>query len=138
MSEDSLTDHFKQYFSLQRANSRQLKDIVYKIRYDVYCDEFQYEQNCPKDCEKDNFDEYSHHVLIKHLSSGRYAGCIRLVTPPAHKPSALLPFEGCCLDSIYPEKLQFIEKQGGNTLGEISRLAVHKDFRRRAGESSNY
>ena len=136
MQTESLTEHFKQYFSLQLADSKTLKETVYKIRYDVYCDELKYEQNCPKDCEKDQFDEYSHHVLIKHLSSNRFAGCSRLVTPPSHS-HFLLPFEDCCLSSIDLEKFKRLEKDGKDYIGEISRLAVHRDFRRRAGESSN-
>jgi len=137
MQAESLGEHFKQYFSLHRANTQALKDIVYKIRYDVYCAELKYEQNCPKDCEKDMFDEYSYHILIKHLSSGRFAGCVRLVTPPKSDHSALLPFEDCCLQSVDPDKIQSIEQDGKNFIGEISRLAVHHDFRRRPGENSN-
>ena len=39
MEQETLTDHFKQYFTIQRANTTELKNSVYKIRYDVYCDE---------------------------------------------------------------------------------------------------
>lgn len=137
MEQETLTDHFKQYFTLQRANTAELKDSVYKIRYDVYCDELKYEKNCPKDCEKDKFDAYSHHILIKHIASGRFAGCVRLVTPPKDNLSALFPFEECCLQSVDSVKFQEIAKDGRQYIGEISRLAVHQDFRRRKGEKNS-
>ena len=137
MEQETLTEHFKQYFTLQRAHTSELKNAVYKIRYDVYCEELKYEKNCPQDCEKDKYDTYSHHILIQHRASGRFAGCVRLVTPPEDNPDALFPFEECCLQSVDSAKFQEIAKDGRQYIGEISRLAVHQDFRRRRGEKNN-
>jgi N-acyl amino acid synthase of PEP-CTERM/exosortase system len=135
--EKTLAHHFQEYFTVQSANTAELKKAIYKIRYDVYCTELQYEKDCPVDCEKDSFDNYSKHVLITHKFSGSYAGCVRLVTPPSNNPQAALPFEVNCLPSLGTVKMEFLENEERTRLGELSRLAVPATFRRRAGEKSS-
>jgi N-acyl amino acid synthase of PEP-CTERM/exosortase system len=137
MHEISLAKHFQKYFEIQRANTLKLKNIVYKIRYDVYAAELKYEKNCPKDCEKDKFDDYSNHILVKHKSSGMYAGCVRLVSPPQSDKNLSLPFEEFCLSSVDSDKIQELNKFDRSTMGELSRLAVTSTFRRRKGELVN-
>jgi len=137
MYEINLAEHFQKYFEIQCANTPLLKSIVYKIRYDVYAAELEYEKNCPKDCEKDKFDEYSRHVLVKHKSSGLYAGCVRLVSPPQLDKSLPLPFEEFCISSVNSDKIKRINELDRLTIGELSRLAVTSTFRRRRGEKTN-
>ncbi len=137
-NDQSLAQHFQKYFRVLRADTDELKKQVYKIRYEVYCTELQYEKNCLVDCEKDNFDDYSDLVLVQHKASGLYAGCVRLVNPPAHNCQAQLPFEVFCLGSVEPEKIKFLYDTGRSCLGEMSRLAVLASFRRRAGEKANH
>ncbi len=134
MPDFSLAEHFDQYFKIVHANTEELKDQVYKIRYDVYCDELHYLSNCEINHETDQCDAHSYHVLLQHRSSGIYAGCVRLVETPKDNPDALFPYEDCCLDSIYPELYEPIASVGRQAVGEISRLAVHAMFRRRSGE----
>lgn len=137
MIEKTLAQHFQEYFTVQFADSADLKNAVYKLRYDVYCTELQYEKDCPVDCEKDSFDEYSKHVLITHKASGIYAGCVRLVTPSPNNPKAELPYEVNCLPSIGAINIEFLQNEERTHIGELSRLAVLGTFRRRAGEKSN-
>jgi N-acyl amino acid synthase of PEP-CTERM/exosortase system len=137
MFEKNLAQHFQEYFAIQVADTSDLKKAVYKLRYDVYCAELQYEKDCPVDCEKDSFDYYSSHVLITHKASGIYAGCVRLVTPPSNKPQAALPFELNCLPLMDTIKMEFLETEKRTSLGELSRLAVRGNFRRRVGENTN-
>jgi N-acyl amino acid synthase of PEP-CTERM/exosortase system len=137
MTEKTLADHFHEYFSLCIADTIDLKKEVFKLRYDVYCAELGYEKDCPIDCEKDSFDEYSTHVLIKHRSSGIYAGCVRLVTPPPHNPKALLPFEANCSQSFDPKKVAFLREEENVKVGEVSRLAVLSMFRLRVNDAKS-
>jgi N-acyl amino acid synthase of PEP-CTERM/exosortase system len=136
MIEKSLAQHFHDYFSICIANTVELKKEVFKLRYDVYCAELGYEKNCPVDCEQDIFDEYSTHVLIMHRSSGIYAGCVRLVTPPSNNPIALLPFEINCSQSFDPKKVSFL-REDQVKVGEVSRLAVRSNFRLRASDAKS-
>jgi len=133
MQNDPLLENFKRYFSIVYANNDQLLNHVFKIRYDVFCDELKLEKNCPQDVEKDEFDAYAHHFLLQHKPTGKYAGTARFVLPPDNTSRMILPFEKYCLAAIdkniiNPELLL----QG--TYGEVSRLAVPAHFRKRAGE----
>lgn len=134
MPDFSLAEHFEQYFKIIHADTDELKNQAYKIRYDVYCDELKYLSNCEPNLETDDCDKHSYHVLLQHRASGFYAGCVRLVEQPKNNPAALFPYEICCLDSIDEEKYQPLLDTGRQYIGEISRLAVHAMFRRRSGE----
>lgn len=137
MTEKTLAQHFHDYFSIGIADTTDLKKAVFKLRYDVYCTELGYEKNCPIDSEKDNFDEYSSYVLIKHRASGHYAGCVRLVTPPRHNPKALLPCEAHCSQSFDPQKVSFLREGEIIKVGEVSRLAVASRFRLRKSDAKS-
>jgi N-acyl amino acid synthase of PEP-CTERM/exosortase system len=136
MAEKFLAEHFHEYFSACRADTEELQKEVFKLRYDVYCAELGYEKDCPKDCEKDTFDDYATHALIKHRPSGIYAGCVRLVTPPGDTPNALLPFEVNCANSFNPQEVAFL-REAGARVGEVSRLAVRANFRRRLNDAKS-
>lgn len=134
MPDLSIADHFDRYFKMIHADTDELKNQAYKIRYDVYCDELKYLSNCEQNHETDECDVNSYHVLLQHRVSGFYAGCVRLVEQPENDPQTLFPYETCCLDSIDAEKYQPLLDIGRQHIGEISRLAVHAMFRRRSGE----
>ncbi len=137
MTEKTLKQNFHKYFSIGIADTTDLKKAVFKLRYDVYCTELGYEKDCPIDSEKDNFDEYSNYVLIKHRESGNYAGCVRLVTPPQHNQNALLPFEAHCSQSFDPQKVSFLREGEIIKVGEVSRLAVASRFRLRKSDAKS-
>lgn len=127
------SNSFNKYFCLTFAHNAQLMAQVHKIRYDVFCTELGLEKGCPVGAEKDEFDAYSYHYLLQHKATGKYAGTVRMVLPPNGRPDLLLPIEKYCLDSIDPSIID-ISKLPRGSFAEVSRLAVPKDFRKRAGE----
>jgi len=134
---DGISTQFLQHFKLVVANTPKLREEVYKIRYKVYCQELKYEpeENFPYDMEQDIYDQRSIHCLLMHLRSGLYAGCVRLVLPDPHKVEANLPYE-----TVYDQNLQSNTMRLGDlpcgSFGEVSRLAVTADFRKRDVEGS--
>ena len=138
MSFTGVGEHFSEYFDVRLANTDDLLRQVYRIRYDVYCREFGYEreENCPGGLERDEYDEFSVHCLILHRQSGIGAGCIRIVVPPVARPDFLLPIERFCGDSLSHPDLHPSSLPRGRVV-ELSRLAVHTQFRRRQGESES-
>ncbi len=115
---------FFHHFDLVRAVDPALRDVAYRIRYQVYVREmgFEKEEDCPGGRETDAFDHRAEIVLLRHRASGRFIGCVRLIladTDPAHP----FPFElaggGFVDESLRP------------CIAEVSRLAVVADFRRR-------
>ena len=126
---------FHQYFELAPAVSQEQRNMVYQIRYRVYCEEFGYESTeaFSNHEETDEFDDQSAHCLVTHRASGVPVGCVRVVMPNGND---LMPMEvhaGSSIDQDF--MIGFVERR--NMLCEISRLAVDGAFRRRRREQEN-
>jgi N-acyl amino acid synthase of PEP-CTERM/exosortase system len=128
---------FHKYFNAVSAASEELRSEVFRIRYDVYCDELRFEDPArfPDKQEIDPFDRFSLHCLLLHKASGAFAGCVRLVRVDPQAPADPLPFERLCKGRMYEDVLARLVPDR-HKVGEISRLAVRSSFRRRKGESS--
>ena len=134
LQQATIVANFQRYFDVEFAVSPRQKAAVYGVRYNVYCEEQQYESadRFPNRQERDEFDEKSLHVLITHKSSGIHAGCVRLVSTGGRRETDILPLEKHCPDSVAPDFFRAQELQREN-ICEISRLAVDRRFRRRPG-----
>ncbi|MEH6648976.1 MAG: PEP-CTERM/exosortase system-associated acyltransferase [Motiliproteus sp.] len=137
MDKHQLADHFTQYFSLELADTEALRREVFRLRYKVYCEELSFEDKAqyPDKMESDEFDAYSDHLLLKHKSSGHYAGTVRLVQPSLSSANERLPLEKFASHAFDPEFLD-LESLRRKKRSEVSRLAVSEKFRRRAGEQA--
>jgi N-acyl amino acid synthase of PEP-CTERM/exosortase system len=131
---NNIIDHFNQYFEMVPATSDELKNEVYKLRYQVYCIEHEFE-NCvqyPDGLEFDDYDQQSVHYLIRHRKSGDYAATTRLILPDADNPEKLFPLELYCeIDNV--AVMQPINRKH---LGEVSRFCVSKAFKKRRNEAN--
>ena len=124
----NIADHFTQFLEPQVATTAALREEVFKIRHNVYCEELAFEEVKDGGQEMDEFDAQSIFSLIKHKPSSTYTSCVRIVK--TENEDQLLPIEKYCLNSITNEDLhpkRFNRKE----ICEISRLAVKADFRRR-------
>ena len=124
----AISKHFSNYLAPRLALSDSLRDEVYKIRHNVYCDELAFEPIKENGMEMDEFDAFSVHCLIQHMASERFAGTIRLVTP--RDKDQLLPIEKYCAHSIEHDTYT-PDKLDRHQICELSRLAVPEQFRRR-------
>lgn len=138
MKMDSLMARFMDEFSFNLAITPFEKERVYRLRYEVYCDELGYEKpaDSSNKLEYDVYDQHSIHCLIEHRRTGTAAACTRLVMPSEDLPEPFgrLPMEsygGQSLNhsTLHPERLE------KGSYYEISRLAVLRDFRIRARDS---
>jgi N-acyl amino acid synthase of PEP-CTERM/exosortase system len=134
---NNLVEEFLRYFDVAIATSATQKQAVYRIRYRVYCEEFQYEplDAFPDELEIDEFDAQSSHCLITNKSSGIPAGCVRLVSPTRIEGGGQLPLERYCKDSLDSGILDELNRDR-TTICEISRLAVDGAFRKRPEEKA--
>lgn len=130
-----LVEAFDRYFEVLDAASDELLDQVFALRYQIYCLDHPFEDAAqfPDRRERDTFDERSVHALLRHRPSGQMAGTVRLVLADRSDPALPFPIELHCQASL--------EEGGFNqqalprgTVAEISRFAVSKSFKRRAGE----
>jgi len=115
------------------AFSDALKDEVYRIRHQVYCEELAYEPQRADRREYDEYDAQSLHLLIRDVHNGEFTGCTRLVRVRAEDPYYPLPFEKMCASTL-DRSIVDPAKLPRDTIGEISRLALLSQFRRRKGE----
>lgn len=135
MGNYSVAINFSQYFQIRFANTKQLRQEAFKIRYGVYADELGWEPENERKMETDECDNYAFHCLLEHKRTGVYAGCVRLVVPPVNNPGLPLPFESHCLESARKDVIDSTQLPRGS-FGEISRLAVLATFRRREKEKN--
>ncbi len=135
MQHSPIIAQFRSQFSLVLANTPELIEEVYRIRYQVYCQELHYEPeaNCQNQMEMDEYDNRSIHCLLMHRPSGLYAGCFRLIL--SRPPEVKFPFE-----KVYNNKLCYytapFSKIPHNFIGEVSRLAVTARFRKSQNQAT--
>lgn len=132
----NLGEGFKKYFEIVPATTDELRDHVFRIRHNVYCEELKFEPERPNRRETDEYDPHSLHCLIRHTPSGEFAGCTRLVLARPSDPGYPLPFERTCEETIDRAKID-PRKVPRHTIAEVSRLAVVSRFRRRKGEEKS-
>jgi N-acyl amino acid synthase of PEP-CTERM/exosortase system len=124
-----LVETYRKMFEAVRADTPELLDAVFRLRYQVYCVEntFLDVADNPGGLETDRHDKHSLQALLRHRASGAIVGTTRLVLPKLGSVSGRLPlFEVC------PEAEALLP--AGST-AEFSRFAVSKAFRRRAGDA---
>ncbi|MBK5943845.1 PEP-CTERM/exosortase system-associated acyltransferase [Halorhodospira halophila] len=139
-----ITTAFKELFRLTLAGNPQELAEAQRLRYDVYCTELQFDapENYPDQRETDEFEDQSWHCLLRyeppdHPSLHRIAGHVRIVHVDANATHPELPLVHNCRDSLNPEDPDHPAAHDPVSICEISRLAVHSDFRRRHGEGKS-
>ena len=120
-------------FEIVPAFCEALKDEVYRIRHQVYCEELAFEPQRPDRREQDEYDAHSLHLLIRSLRYGEFIGCTRLVRTRPDDPHYPLPFEKTCAATL-DRAIVDPAKLPREHIGEVSRLAVLARFRKRSGE----
>lgn len=133
MNTPTVAENFNRYFAIQLADTEELKKEAYRIRHAVYCDELGWEPKTEDGLEIDACDGYSFPILLRHKRTGHFAGTARLVIPPPEASHSKMPFELHCMDSLRKNVVDPSTLPRG-TVGEVSRLAVPAEFRRRHGE----
>jgi len=111
-------------FQFVSADTPELLNEVFRIRYQVYCieNEFEDPRRNPGGLERDEFDDHSVHALLVHCASQTPIGTVRLVL---HKPGELrgsLPIHQVCQQS----EVDFLPCE---TTAECSRFAISKHSR---------
>lgn len=130
-----LLDAFSRYFEVILVDSDDLRERVFKLRYQVYCVETRFEDESafPNEMESDAYDAKSAHALLRHRDTGWWAGTVRLVLPNPTSPDDRYPVEIACGNVFSADRRGPIELPR-STAAEVSRFAVSKEFRRRHKE----
>jgi N-acyl amino acid synthase of PEP-CTERM/exosortase system len=131
----NLSQGFRKYFDISAAVDERLQNEAYGVRHRVYCEELGFEPVRADGRERDEYDARSSHVLIRSVKYDRYAGCARVVRVDPDDPLSRLPVERTCEHTIERGIVDPARLPRGR-IGEISRLAVTAEFRRRKGEQT--
>jgi len=129
LPEQSLLHCFKSHFTTVDADRPPLVRTAYKLRYQIYCVEKQFEDAAahPDELEKDEFDSHAVQGLLLHRTTGTALGTARLVLPLAKAPERsfalqrLLPDESTKLAASVPVA----------STAEVSRFSISKHSLRR-------
>jgi N-acyl amino acid synthase of PEP-CTERM/exosortase system len=108
-------------------NSCNQKDVlrdIFSLRYQVYVNEWEFESadDHPSGLEYDEYDEYSVHHFARCKAESRVIGTARIIL----NSDIGLPISKHFEFDKHPENVEM------DLVGEISRLAVSKEYRRRA------
>ncbi len=129
LTDKEIREGFHHYFEITVANTSQLLDEVFGIRYQVYSEEMGFEPENSEHIEHDDYDDNAIHILIKYLPTSSYIGTIRMILNDSEHSDFVFPMEEHC--PTMDPSLFDIEKVTRKQIGEISRVAVVQDFRRR-------
>ena len=122
-------DLFKKYLTVVQANSRELLDAVFRLRFQVYCVERGFEDAAahPDGRERDEHDARSRHFVVLYRPARTRAstpvGTVRLILP--HRGTDLP-----VLNLLSPSDRRRLDLPLAST-AEISRVAVPRTFRKR-------
>jgi N-acyl-L-homoserine lactone synthetase len=110
------------------TDEKDLNDI-FKLRYKVFCLEWGFEkpENHSQPMIMDEYDEHAAHFAVRD-DSGKIVGALMLI----RNSPAGFPLEKYCELTIDPEELP------RDKLAEISRIVIHRDYRRRAEDKYIY
>lgn len=128
---------FRKYFEIHPATDDSIRNDVYRIRHEVYCEELGFEPERPDRLEYDEYDLHSLHCVLQTSHDPRQlVGCTRLVLTDPSQPEMLLPFERTCADTL-DRRIVDPARLPRDRIAEVSRLAVRAAYRRRRGESQD-
>src|SRR5689334_22106832 len=130
----SLFSMYARWFDVLPADTPERLDEAYKLRYQVYCVENQFEppDSAQHGRETDDFDRHSVHSLLIHRPTGMVAGTVRLILPVDGRGIDALPISACCTEPSLRDPARFPPAR----TAEISRFAVSKAFRRRITDAT--
>lgn len=126
---------FQQFFEIVIADTAELLEHVYRIRYQVLCVQNTFPDmnaaDYPDKLEKDEYDNHSCHVLLRFRPSGDFIGTVRLILYNPLQPEKLFPVE---LNTQLDPMLCNIKALPRQQTAEISRSVVVKQFDRRESD----
>jgi len=123
---------FDTYFRAVSADTRELIEKAFALRYQVYCLERQFEDPSRQEngLETDRFDRHSVHSLVIHRPQDAPIGTARLILPQARPNS--LPIQ----ELLKKSGLSACHYFPNHAVAEVSRFAISKEIRRRKEGSS--
>lgn len=126
---------FLNFFEIVKADTPELLEKVYKIRYQVLCVEKRLPGfdafNHPNQMEIDEYDRHSSHILLRYRLTGEYIGTVRLILSDFTNLNKLWPVQ---IYGNVDSEICDIKQLPSEQTAEISRFVVVSQFDRRKGD----
>ncbi|HEY7166730.1 MAG TPA: GNAT family N-acyltransferase [Candidatus Binatia bacterium] len=108
---------FDDHFEVLLADTPWAKAIHYNLRYRVYCVERGYEnpEAFPDGKERDHYDDFSRHFLIRSFESGEWLAALRIIK---------FPFEALPINRVSQIEKDRLPDLGNAQVAELSRLCA--------------
>lgn len=132
--ETTLAEFYWGWFDARVADTDELRDTAFRLRYRVYCIENPFEDPSanPDGRERDDFDAHSVHSLLIYRPTAVPAGTVRLVLPLQRDLDHSFALQHVCSHPLLRDRTRFpVERTA-----EISRFCISKEFRRRLGDGT--
>lgn len=122
-----LVEHFNEHLEAVVADTDELNQEAYRVRYDSYCLEKAYvaPEQFEDQLEKDEYDVRSVQAIVRHRKTGSVTGVVRLILPEESNPCAHFPIEQHYQETFYSDVLDHFRVQR-TKIAEISRFTVSK------------
>jgi N-acyl amino acid synthase of PEP-CTERM/exosortase system len=133
-----LLELYESYFKIIPAETTDQLRSAFRLRYEVYCVENAWENPAenPNGMETDVHDAWALHSILLHRPSQDIIGTVRLILPmscPGMEGTGL-PIRDVCHHELLTTNNAVLPWE---TTAEISRLAISKKMRRRAGDTKS-
>jgi len=132
-----LVDAYNYWYDVISAETDELLELAYRLRYQVYCCENQFEsaEDNPGNREIDEYDfkDRSVHSLLIDRSTDLVAGTVRIILPDANALDACFPTQQFCSRQLLSER-----KIPLATTAEVSRFAISRIFRNESPGDATY
>ena len=122
------------YVRQESAESSAIMDEIFRLRFKVYCEEWGFEkpEDFPKCMESNEFDTTAEHFIIRNTSDDMIVGTARVICPSGLGYPVL---QNCIIQQDTHDQL--LHGCGKTRIGEVSRLAISKDYRKRIEDNSH-
>jgi N-acyl amino acid synthase of PEP-CTERM/exosortase system len=130
---ERLSTVYARYFDCVPAETEEQRAEAFRLRYQVYCKEHDFEDpsDSPDGFEQDQLDAHALHTLLMHRPSETFVGTVRLILPGVEENGLEFPIRTVCDKNLLSENNENLPQE---YTAEISRFAVSKNFRRRDGD----
>jgi N-acyl amino acid synthase of PEP-CTERM/exosortase system len=134
LAEKTQQKNYDFLFETVPARHDELVRLSYRLRYQVYCIENQFEDPawCPNLEEIDEYDSRSVHSLLRVRNTRNYIGSVRLILPDRDDFVHSFPIQNICRHSKFTSLSQFHLKKPA----EISRFCISKELKAASGQAA--
>ena len=122
------------YVQHNEADSTAIMEEIFRLRFKVYCEEWGFErpEDFPDKMESNQFDTAAEHFIITSLPDNMIVGTARVICPSELGYPVI---QHCNIDKDTCDRL--LNNARNIRIGEVSRLAISKNLRKRLEDDSH-